>query len=76
MIDQISNSFSEVFAILNCLSEEDKNKIPKSVWNKIINMKNNEYNYEYIPGDEEYLNEYTIAILIHIYFKYFKSDLI
>ena len=73
MNNQMSNNFSEVYSILKCLGENDKIKIPDSIWKEIKLRKNNEYVYNYIPGDEEYLSDDTIAILNYLYLKYFKQ---
>lgn len=72
MNNKIANNFSEVYAILNCLSDNDKIRIPDNVWKEIKLRKNNKYVYEYVPGDEEYLSDDTIAILNYIYLQYFK----
>lgn len=72
MVDNISNRFTEVYSILKCLNEEERKKIPVEIWKEIEKRKNNKYDYSYIPGDEQYLNDYTIAILNQIYLKYLK----
>ena len=72
MINNISDRFTEVYSILKCLDEKDREKIPQKVLKEIENKKNNSYQYQYIPGDEQYLDDYTIAILNQIYFKYLK----
>lgn len=72
MINKLCDRYSELYAILSCLDENNKAKIPLKVWNEIKNKKNNDYNYSYTPGDEQYLSEYTIAMLNEIYFNYFK----
>ena len=71
-VNNLSKIFTEVYAILNCLDEKEKDKIPTEVWREIEKRKSNIYEYSYIPGDEQYLNDYTISMLIQIYFKYLK----
>ena len=74
MIDNISNRYTELYSILTCLDEIDKAKIPSKVWKEIEKRKNNKYEYSYTPGDEKYLNDYTIAMLNEIYLNYFKIN--
>lgn len=72
MINNISDRLTEVYSILKCLDKKDREKIPLKVWKKIEKRKSISYKYQYIPGDEEYLDDYTIAILNQIYFNYLK----
>jgi len=74
MINNISERFTEIYSILNCLDEKDRAKIPTKIWREIERRKSNTYQYSYVPGDEEYLDDYTIAMLNHIYFKYLKTN--
>ena len=74
MITDISASLTEVYSILKCLDKKDREKIPLTVWNEIEKRKNNTYNYSYVPGDEQYLDADTIAILNQIYFHYLKAN--
>lgn len=73
MIKDLANRYTEVYAILKCLNDEDKNKIPVNVWKELEVKKNNSYEYQYIPGDEQYLDNYTIAILAMIYNNYLRK---
>lgn len=72
MINNISDRFTEVYSILKCLDKKYIEKIPLKVWKEIETKKSNSYKYKYVPGDEQYLDDYTIAILNQIYFKYLK----
>ena len=74
MIKNIADRFTEVYSILKCLNEKDKEKIPTTIWVEIEKRKSNTYEYSYVPGDEQYLSDYTIAILNQIYFKYLKEN--
>ncbi len=74
MINNISDRFTEVYSILKCLDKKDREKIPLEVWKKLETKKSNSYKYQYIPGDEQYLDDYTIAILNQIYFNYLKIN--
>ena len=74
MINNISDRLTEVYSILKCLDKKDREKIPLKVWKEIEKRKSNNYEYKYIPGDEQYLDDYTIAILNKIYFNYFKKN--
>ncbi len=74
MINNISDRFTEVYSILKCLDKKDREKIPLKVWKEIERRKSNSYKYYYIPGDEQYLDDYTIAILNQIYFNYLKIN--
>ena len=74
MINDISDRFTEVFSILRCLDEKDREKIPPIIWQELEKRKNDACEYSYIPGDEQYLDDYTIAILNQIYFKYLKTN--
>lgn len=74
MINNIADRFTEVYSILKCLDEKDREKIPIIIWKEIEKRKSDAYEYSYVPGDEQYLNDYTIAILNHIYFKYLKIN--
>lgn len=74
MINNISDRLTEVYSILKCLDKKDREKIPLKVWKEIEKRKSNSYKYQYIPGDEQYLDDYTIAILNQIYFNYFKKN--
>ena len=72
MMNHISDRLTEVYSILKCLDQKDREKIPLPIWKEIERRKNNAYTYQYIPGDEQYLNDDTIAILNYIYFHYLK----
>ncbi len=74
MINNISDRLTEVYSILKCLDKKDREKIPLKVWKAIEARKSNSYKYQYIPGDEQYLDSYTIAILNQIYFNYLKIN--
>lgn len=74
MINNISDRFTEVYSILKCLDKKERKKIPLKVWKEIERRKSNSYKYYYIPGDEQYLDDYTIAILNQIYFNYLKIN--
>ena len=74
MINNISDRFTEVYSILKCLDKKEREKIPLKVWKEIERRKSNSYKYQYIPGDEQYLDDYTIAILNQIYFNYLKIN--
>ena len=74
MINNIADRFTEVYSILKCLDEKDKEKIPIIIWKEIKKRKSDTYEYSYVPGDEKYLNDYTIAILNQIYFKYLRIN--
>ncbi len=74
MINDISARLTEVYSILKCLDKKDREKIPLTVWNEIERRKSNTYSYSYIPGDEQYLDDDTIAILNQIYFHYLKTN--
>lgn len=74
MINNISDRLTEVYSILKCLDKKDREKIPLKVWKEIEKRKSNSYKYQYISGDEQYLDDYTIAILNQIYFNYFKKN--
>lgn len=73
MITNISDRLAEVYSILKCLDKKDREKIPLEVWQEIERRKSSSYKYNYIPGDEQYLDEYTISILNYIYFNYLKT---
>ena len=74
MINNISDRFTEVYSVLKCLDKKDREKSPLEVWKKLETKKSNSYKYQYIPGDEQYLDDYTIAILNQIYFNYLKLN--
>lgn len=74
MINNIADRFTEVYSILKCLDEKDREKIPIIIWKEIEKRKSDTYEYSYVPGDEQYLSDYTIAILNQIYFKYLKIN--
>lgn len=72
MENDLSFRYSEVYAILNCFSEKEKRKIPLKLWNMLDKQRNINYNYFYVPGDEQYLSDDTIAILCNIYMRYLR----
>ncbi len=72
MIDNLSDRFTEVYSILKCLDKEYQEMIPLAVWDDIKSRMNFSYKYSYVPGDEQHLDDYTIALLNQIYFDYLK----
>ena len=67
------NAFSEVYEILNCLEDDEFNKIPIDLINVITENRNLEYNYEIHDDielkDHKMLPE-TKAILFNIFRDY------
>ena len=47
-MENISERFTEVYAILNCLEQSEKEKIPKKIWREIEKRKSNTYEYVYL----------------------------
>lgn len=68
-----SERLTEVYAILCCLSEDEKKRIPKKVWEEIEKKRSHTYKYSYTPGDELLLPDDTIALLCEIRLKYLKK---
>lgn len=73
MIKIDSKAFSEVDAIINCMTMEERKRIPKSFRNYIRNNKDIFYNPDIkeIPKDTKGLNHQTVVLLGIIYEKYF-----
>ena len=72
-----ANAFTEVYKILECLDEEEYEKIPKSFVNVIETYRNKEYVYEVNEEQDlmkqEMLPE-TKAILFNMYRDYFAQN--
>ena len=72
-----ANAFTEVYKILECLDEEEYEKIPKSFVNVIETYRNKEYIYEVNEEQDlmkqEMLPE-TKAILFNMYRDYFAQN--
>ena len=72
-----ANAFTEVYKILECLDEEEYEKIPKSFLNVIETYRNKEYVYEVNEEQDlmkqEMLPE-TKAILFNMYRDYFAQN--
>lgn len=70
-------AFKEVIGVIECLSDEEREKIPKS----LINVLKKESLKDYSPKidftksiEEQKFSRKTIAILALIYNKYFKGE--
>lgn len=76
MINNYNNAFTEVYEILNCLDEEEVNKIPEEVRNVIEKNRNLDYNYE-VNYDEDLSNQpmltETKAILFNLFRDYLSN---
>lgn len=76
MINNYNNAFTEVYEILNCLDEEEVNKIPEEVRNVIEKNRNLDYNYE-VNYDENLSNQpmltETKAILFNLFRDYLST---
>lgn len=76
MINNYNNAFTEVYEILNCLDEEEVNKIPEEVRNVIEKNRNLDYNYE-VNYDEDLSNQpmltETKAILFNLFRDYLST---
>ena len=72
------NAFSEVYEILNCLEDDEFNKIPIDLINVITENRNLEYNYEIHDDielkDHKMLPE-TKAILFNIFRDYLSTPI-
>lgn len=68
---------TEVEVILNHLSKQDFNKIPKELINAIVENKDNEYVWNYDENKtlkEQILSKDTIAIISYINMKYLLNE--
>lgn len=76
MMNNYNNAFTEVYEILNCLDEEEVNKIPEEVRNVIEKNRNLDYNYE-VNYDEDLSNQpmltETKAILFNLFRDYLSN---
>lgn len=76
MMNNYNNAFTEVYEILNCLDEEEVNKIPEEVRNVIEKNRNLDYNYE-VNYDENLSNQpmltETKAILFNLFRDYLST---
>ena len=76
MMNNYNNAFTEVYEILNCLDEEEANKIPEEVRNVIEKNRNLDYNYE-VNYDEDLSNQpmltETKAILFNLFRDYLSN---
>lgn len=76
MMNNYNNAFTEVYEILNCLDEEEVNKIPEEVRNVIEKNRNLDYNYE-VNYDEDLSNQpmltETKAILFNLFRDYLST---
>lgn len=75
-MNNYNNAFTEVYEILNCLDEEEVNKIPEEVRNVIEKNRNLDYNYE-VNYDEDLSNQpmltETKAILFNLFRDYLSN---
>lgn len=75
-MNNYNNAFTEVYEILNCLDEEEVNKIPEEVRNVIEKNRNLDYNYE-VNYDEDLSNQpmltETKAILFNLFRDYLST---
>ena len=75
-MNNYNNAFTEVYEILNCLDEEEVNKILEEVRNVIEKNRNLDYNYE-VNYDEDLSNQpmltETKAILFNLFRDYLSN---
>lgn len=70
---EYKNAFAEAITILECLNQEDYNKIPKNVIEAIKQNQNKEYEFRINPNidiKEQDIMEETRAILYNIFRDY------
>ena len=72
-MNRMSERLTEVYAILCCLSEDEKNRIPQKVWKEIEKKRSHTYKYSYTKGDELILPDDTLAMLCEIRLRYLKT---
>lgn len=75
--ENYKKAFVEVEAVINCLNDNDYNKIPQNLKNEIILNKDKKYNYEYDENLEYYKWNFmpeTKAILYNIFKNYLATE--
>ena len=77
MSDKTKKVYSEVYAFLNIVSEEDRNKIPKKLKEMIEEEREKEYTPSYtfeIPVEEQEISDEAIAMIALLHLNYWCED--
>ncbi len=77
MSDKTRRVYSEVYAFLNIISEEDRNKIPKKLKEMISEERAREYIPVYtfdIPIEEQNISDEAIAMIALLHLNYWCED--
>lgn len=77
MSDKTKKVYSEVYAFLNIVSEEDRNKIPKKLKEMIEEEREKEYTPAYtfeIPIEEQEISDEAIAMIALLHLNYWCKD--
>ena len=77
MSDKTKKVYSEVYAFLNIISEEDRNKVPKKLKEMIEEEREKEYTPSYtfeIPIEEQEISDEAIAMIALIHLNYWCED--
>lgn len=77
MSDKTKKVYSEVYAFLNIVSEEDRNKIPKKLKEMIEEEREKEYTPSYtfeIPIEEQEISDEAIAMIALLHLNYWCED--
>ncbi len=77
MSDKTKKVYSEVYAFLNIVSEEDRNKIPKKLKEMIEEEREKEYTPSYtfeIPIGEQEISDEAIAMIALLHLNYWCED--
>ena len=76
-VENYPNAYKEVYVILNNMSEEEVNKIPKDFMDMIKNNMDNDYEFEVyddIPFEEQSVLHETKAILAYIFMNFWGTE--
>lgn len=77
MSDKTKKVYSEVYAFMNIVSEENKNKVPKKLKEMIEKERDKEYTPSYtfdIPIEEQEISDEAVAMLALIHLNYWCED--
>lgn len=77
MSDKTKKVYSEVYAFLNIVSEENRNKIPKKLKEMIEEEREKEYTPSYtfeIPIEEQEISDEAIAMIALLHLNYWCED--
>ena len=77
MSDKTKKVYSEVYAFLNIISEEDRNKVPKKLKEMIEEEREKEYTPSYtfeIPIEEQEISDEAIAMIALLHLNYWCED--